>query len=154
MSKTYTITVTEDQAKCIQDATELLSRIMGGQWNEIGDWLPLRKDMDYEEYHQDMDIIGAILSKHMKDGIDGRSASFGVGCPHLHRYHDIAWDLCRVIKHHTSWQYAMEQGWVEDFNSPRDWTNMLGCAYDEPMVFGVEPLAKMERTPEELAQGT
>ena len=47
MSKTYTITVTEDQAKCIQDATELLSRIMGGQWNEIGDWLPLRKDMDY-----------------------------------------------------------------------------------------------------------
>lgn len=143
--KVYNLRITEEQANCIRHATELLSRIMGGQWNEIMDWMPLRKDIDYEEYHKDMDIIEAILSKHMKDGIDGRSASFGVGCPHLHRYHDISWDLSKVIKHHTSWEYAIEQGWVEDFDSTRDWKNMLGCAYDEPMRFGVEKLATIEK---------
>lgn len=148
MTKTYKLTIDEDQARCIQNATELLSRVMGGQWNEMMDWLPLKKDIDWSEYHNDMDIIAAILSKHMKDGIDGRSASFGVGCRHLHKYHDIAWDLHQVLRHKMSWEYAVEQGYVESEDSPRNWKEMMTVNYDEPMKWGESKLAKIERVKE------
>ena len=145
MTKTYKLTIDEDQARCIQNATELLSRVMGGQWNEMMDWLPLKKDIDWSEYHNDMGIIAAILSKHMKDGIDGRSASFGVGCPHLHKYHDIAWDLHQVLRHKMSWEYAVEKGYVESEDSPRNWKEMMTVNYDEPMGWGESKLAKIKR---------
>jgi len=148
MTKTYTLTIDEDQSRCIQNATELLSRVMGGQWNEMMDWLPLKKDIDWSEYHNDMEIIAAILSKHMKDGIDGRSASFGVGCPHLHKYHDIAWDLHQVLRHKMSWEYAVEKGYVESEDSPRNWKEMMTVNYDEPIGWGESKLAKIERVKE------
>jgi len=95
MTKTYTLTITEEQAKVIEHSTELLSRIMGGQWREVLDWLPLHKEMDWEEYHNDVNIMTAILSKHMIDGIDGWSSSFGVGSlelNHLPRWKELIVD--------------------------------------------------------------
>jgi hypothetical protein len=79
------------------------------------------------------------------DEIDGWSSSFGVGSSKVHPHHDIAWDLYTTTRHQLSWGYAIKQGWVEDFNSPRKWDKMLGVSYDEPMKFGTEPLAKIER---------
>ena len=37
---TYTITVTENQARLIAQAMDLVSRIQMGQWYEFIDWLP------------------------------------------------------------------------------------------------------------------
>ncbi|MFO0006449.1 MAG: hypothetical protein ACK559_35540, partial [bacterium] len=81
--KTYNLTITEKQARALVDATDLLQRVQLGQWREIQDNLPLQKPIDYEELHQDMSLIGAILSKHMIDGIDGGASSLGVGHPDL-----------------------------------------------------------------------
>ena len=145
MTKTYTLTITEEQAKVIEHSTELLSRIMGGQWREVLDWLPLQKEIDWEEYHNDVNIMTAILSKHMIDGIDGWSSSFGVGSSKVHRYHDIAWDLHQVVRHKLSWEGAVERGVIENEDSPRNWTEMMTVNCDTPIKFGPEPLAKMER---------
>jgi hypothetical protein len=143
--KTYTLTITEEQAKTLQVACELLSRIQGGQVREVFNHLPLRKGLDWNVYHEIQDELTKRMPEILKDGIDGWSSHFGVGHPDLPKSHDIAWDLYQVVRHQLSWDYAVEQGWVEDLNSPRDWSNMLGCSYDEPMRFGVEPLAVMER---------
>lgn len=145
MSETYTITVTKEQARVIQHATELLARVMSGQWREILDWLPLDEKIDYGKFHDDVDEMTKILSQHMHKKIDGYRSSFGVGHPDIHRYHDISWDLCQVIRHKLSMVQAVEDGIIESEDSPRDWNKMLGVNYDPPMKWGAEPLAKMEK---------
>ena len=145
MTKKYTLTITEKQARALMDACELLSRIQGGQVREVFDKLPLRKDMDWGVYHEIQDELTKRMPEILKDGIDGWSSSFGVGHPELPETHDIAWDLYQVLRHQLSWDYAIERGWVEDLNSPRDWNKMLGVNYDAPMHWGNCPLAKMER---------
>ena len=127
------------------DACELLSRIQGGQVREVFDKLPLRKDMDWGVYHEIQDDLTKRMPEILKDGIDGWSSSFGVGHPELPETHDISWDLYQVLRHQLSWDYAIERGWVEDLNSPRDWNNMIGCSWDTPMKFGVEKLATIEK---------
>jgi len=143
--KVYQITATEEQAKVIQAACEFLSRVQGGQVLEVFHHLPLRKDIDWSVYIEIQDELKKRMPEILKDGIDGYSSHFGVGNPDLPKSHDIAWDLYQVIRHQLSWDYAIKEGWVEDLNSPRDWSNMLGCSWDTPMKFGSEPLAKIEK---------
>jgi hypothetical protein len=143
--KTYTLTITEAQAQTIQVACELLSRIQGGQVCEVFEHLPLRKSVDWNVYHEIKDELTKRMPEILKDGINGWNSHFGVGHPDLPKSHDISWDLYQVVRHQLSWDYAIEQGWVDDYQSPRKWDKMLGVSYDEPMKFGDEPLAKMER---------
>jgi hypothetical protein len=145
MTKTYTLTITEKQAKTIMDACELLSRIQGGQIREAFEHLPLKKDINWSVYHEIQDELTKRMPEILEDSIDGWRRHFGVGHPELPEIHDIAWDLYQVLRHQLSWECAIEKGWVKDFNSPRDWSNMIGCSWDTPMKFGTEPLAKMER---------
>ena len=143
--KTYNLTITEEQLKVISTACELLSRIQGGQICEAFEHLPLRKNVDWNVYHEIQDELTKRMPEILEDEINGWNSHFGVGCSKLPDSHDIAWDLYTTTRHQLSWEYAIEQGWVEDFNSPRDWKNMLGVSYDSPMKFGTEPLAKIER---------
>lgn len=143
--KKYTLEITENQAKALMDATDLLQRIQLGQWREIEDNLPLKKPVDYEEFHNDMRIIGTLLSKHMKDGIDGYSSSLGIGNPELPETNGVLYDLHCVIRHKLSWERAVEEGIIESESSSRKWPEMLQTWYDTPMHYGSEPLAKMER---------
>jgi hypothetical protein len=145
LMKTYNLQVTEEQLKVISSACELLSRIQGGQIREAFEHLPLKKGVDWDAYHEIQDEVTKRMPEILEDGIDGWSSSFGVGSPKLPDSHDIAWDLYTTTRHQLSWEYAIEQGWVEDFNSPRDWSKMLGVSYDTPMKFSKEPLAKLER---------
>ena len=144
-SKTYNLQVTEEQLKVISTACELLSRIQGGQIREAFEHLPLKKDVNWNVYHEIQDELTKRMPEILEDGIDGWSSSFGVGSSKVHKYHDIAWDLYTTTRYHLSWEAAIEKGWVEDLNSPRDWSRMLGVSFDTPMKFGTEPLAKIER---------
>ena len=145
MTKIYNLKVTEEQLKVISTACELLSRIQGGQITEAFEHLPLKKGVDWNVYHEIKDEVTKRMPEILEDGIDGWSRRFGVGSSKVHKYHDIAWDLYTTTRHQLSWEYAIEQGWVENFNSPRDWKNMLGVSFDSPMKFSEEPLAKIER---------
>ena len=145
MTKIYNLKVTEEQLKVISTACELLSRIQGGQITEAFEHLPLKKGVNWNVYHEIKDEVTKRMPEILEDGIDGWSRRFGVGSSKVHKYHDVAWDLYTTTRHQLSWEYAIEQGWVEDFNSPRDFKNMLGVSYDSPMKFSEEPLAKIER---------
>ncbi len=145
MTKTYTLTITEKQAWALQEATDLLQRVQLGKWREIEDNLPLQKPIDYEELHNDLQIIGALLSKHMINNIDGYSSSLGIGNENLPESNGILYDLHCVIRHKLSWERAVEQNIIESEDSPRKWPEMMGVNYDLPHRWGSEKLAIMTR---------
>lgn len=145
MTKTYTLTITEKQAKALVDATDLLQRVQLGQWREIEDNLPLKKPIDYEQFHNHMQLIGSILSNHLLDNIDGYASSLGIGHPELPESNGILYDLHCVIRNKLAWERAVEQGIIESEDSERKWPEMMTVDYDPPMKWGNEPLAKMER---------
>jgi len=142
--KTYTLTITEKQARALMDATDLLQRVQIGQWREIEDNLPLQKPIDYQELRDDFEIIGAILSKHMIDNIDGGASSLGVGHPDLPESNGILYDLHRVIRRKLSVERAVEQGIIENENVSRN-KMPITVDFDTIMMWGTEPIAKIER---------
>jgi hypothetical protein len=142
--KTYTLTITEKQARALMDACELLSRIQGGQVREVFEYLPLKKGVDWEVYHQIQDELTKRMPEILKDGIDGWSSSFGVGHPELPESHDISWDLYQVIRYEISTQQAIDDGIIQK-KGERDFSKMMTVNCDPPMRFGSEKLAKMER---------
>ena len=142
--KTYNLTITEKQARALMDATDLLQRVQIGQWREIQDNLPLQKPIDYQELRDDFQIIGAILSKHMIDNIDGGASSLGVGHPELPESNGILYDLHRVIRRKLSVERAVEQGIIENENVSRN-KMPITVDFDTIMMWGNEPLAKLER---------
>jgi hypothetical protein len=145
LPKTYTLTITEAQARALMYATDLLQRVQLGQVREVIDWLPLKKPTDYEQLHKDTRVIGEILSKHMIDGIDGGASSLGIGHPDLPKNNGVLYDLHCVIRHKLSWERAVEEGIIESEDSERKWPEMMQVCYDDPMKWGDEKLAVMER---------
>lgn len=144
MTKTYQLTVTEEQAKTIQVACELLSRIQGGQVLEVFEHLPLRKDIDWGVYHEVKDELTKRMPEILKDGINGWNSHFGVGHPDLPKSHDIAWDLYQVIRYELSTEDAIERGFIQN-KGERKFPEMMGCCYDKPMRYSNQPLSKFER---------
>jgi hypothetical protein len=143
--KLYNLQVTEKQLQVISTACELLSRIQGGQVREAFDYLPLRKDMDWEVYYEIQDELTKRMPEILKDRINDWNSSFGVGHKELPESHDISWDLYTVVRHKISWEQAVEKGIIESEDSPREFMEMMGVNYDTPMHWGSEPLAKIER---------
>jgi hypothetical protein len=144
MTKIYTLTITEKQARALMDATDLLQRIQLGQVREIEDNLPLKKPIDYEQFHNDMRLIGSILSQHMIDGIDGNASSLGIGNPNLPESNGILYDLHCVIRRKLAVERAVEKGIIENENVSRN-EMPITVDFDTPMKWSLEPLAKMER---------
>jgi hypothetical protein len=145
MTKTYNLTITEEQARALQYATDLLQRVQLGQWEEIVDWLPLKKPIDYTKLHEDRRTIGKILSEHMVDQIDGYGSSLGIGHSDLPKNNGVLYDLHCVIRHKLAWEHAVESGVIESEQSERKWPEMMQVCYDNPMKWGNQPLAKMEK---------
>jgi hypothetical protein len=144
MTKTYTLTITEEQARALQYATDVLQRVQLGQWEEIVDWLPLKKPTDYTKLHEDRRTIGKILSEHMVEQIDGYGSSLGIGHPDLPKNNGVLYDLHCVIRRKLSIERALEEGIIENENVSRN-QMPITVNFDDPMKWGSEPLAKMER---------
>lgn len=128
----YTITVTRQQAQTLQTACEVLARLGIGQFRDALDHLPTG-EFRPSDWHDDMDAIGEILSKHTPSHVDGDRTSAVA---------KDAWDLYQVIRHRLSWDAAIERGDIQP-GQPRDWQKMMGVNYDTPMQTGVEALAQI-----------
>ena len=138
---TYTLTLTHTQARTVSTACEVLARLGMGQFKDAFDCLPLRKDMDWSAWHDDMEQISRILSKHMQGGIDGIRSSTGIS--NASEEARSAMDLHQVIRHRLSWDRAIAEG-VTD-GTRREWPAMMQTWYDKPAKYSEEPLAKMEK---------
>ena len=144
-NRNYNLTLTHKPGLVLQHATDLLQRVQLGQWEEIVDWLPLKHPVDYEQLHKDRREIGRMLSKHLVEEVDGYGNSLGIGHPLLPTCNGILYDLHCVIRKKLAWDNAVEDGIIESESSPRKWPEMMQVCYDDPMKWGEEPLATMER---------
>ena len=136
----YTLTITERQARVLSMACEVLARLGMGQFKDALDHLPEAKKRDWSAWHDDMEQISRILSKHMPCGIDGIRSSTGIS--NADEEARAAWDLHAVIRHRLAWDRAIAEG-VTD-GTKREWPAMMQVSYDEPMKYSEEPLAKMD----------
>lgn len=148
MTKKYNLEITEEQAKTIMNACEMFSRLQGGQWKDVFEWLPIKKGIDYKVLHQVEDTIQYLMPSILKDNVDGVSSSFGVGHPELDKSHDISWEIHCAIRHKLSWERAVEDGIVESETSSRKWPEMMTVDYDPPMRWSTEPLVKITQITE------
>ncbi len=142
--KLYNLQITEKQAKALMEATDLLQRIQLGQVREIQDNLPLQKPIDYSQLHNDMRLIGSVLSNHMINNIDGGASSLGIGHPSLPESNGILYDLHCVIRRKLAVERAVENGVIENENVSRN-KMPITVDYDTPMRWGSEKLATIER---------
>lgn len=142
--KKYNLSVTEEQLKMIGKATELLARVSIGQWREIVEYLPLKKDANYSEFHDDLNFIGKLLSKNLMDNIDGWSSSLSICSHKVKEDAKISIDISDTIRHYLSWKDAIEKGHVESFDSPRNWDKMLTVNYDVPLHISKIPLPEIK----------
>ena len=138
---TYTLHLTEEQAHVLSRACEVLARLGIGQINEGLRELPQEKDIDWTDFHDDCAAVCKIMSKHMTKRIDGYSSNLGIH--NADAGAKRAWDLHQVIRHRLSWDRAIAQGWTD--GTKRNWNEMLGVNFDEPMRVSGEELARMEK---------
>lgn len=144
-SKMYQLTITEAQARALSYACDLLQRVELGQWEEIVDWLPLKKPIDYEQLHEDKRTIGTILAKHLvDDAVSVYGCSLGIGHPDLPKNNGVLYDLHCVIRRKLAIEQAVEEGIIENENVSRN-QMPITVDFDEVRRWGNEPLAKMER---------
>lgn len=137
----YTITVTERQAHIISQACDLMARIGIGQWPEFLHHLPGANKMNWNDMREE---LLPIMSKYLVPaiGISGWGSSLGVGSDKSAPDTDEAFDLNAVIRHRLAWDRAMDNGITD--GTTRNWPEMMGVYYDEPMHWGKEPLAVIE----------
>lgn len=139
---TYTLTITESQARVISVACEILARLGLGQFRDALDHLPQREDIDWSIWHDDMEIIGNLLSRHMLGGVDGWRSNLGIHHQDVSEQSRIAWDLHQVVRHRLAWDRAIAYGHTD--GTTRNWDEMISVYYDDPSHVSDEPLAKID----------
>lgn len=139
--KKYKVELTERQLATLSSAAELVARLGIGQYRDAFEWLPIRSDISWSDYHADVDAIGDIISKYT-------SSDLGVSNPDTSSTSKIAWDLYQSFRRELAWDRAVDDGIIESRNSPRDWSKMMGVNYDEPYNTSGEPLAIVEKAEE------
>jgi len=141
--KKYKVELTEKQLSTLSAACEILARLGIGQWRGAFDRLPLSKNIEWSDYHEDIDAIGKVISKYMISKIDGYHSSLGIIHDDVSESSKVAWDLYQSFRHELAWDYAIEKGWVESRESERNWNEMMGVHYDAPFKTSDQPLAKI-----------
>ena len=148
--RTYTITVTERQARIISNACELMARIGIGQWPKFLNYLPGANRMNWNDMREELlPVMGRHLTPFV--GIDGWYSSLGGGSDKSAPDTDEAFDLNAVIRHRLAWDRAMDNGITD--GTTRNWPVMIGVDYDDPMHWGKEPLARIEAVKQAEAGG-
>lgn len=103
---TYTLRLTETQAKVLCTACEVLARLGIGQFRDALVHLPLdhfRAEDDVLNWHDDLDLIGDRLSRHMIGNVNGWNSSLSILNPLVKPEAKIAWDLFQVLRHRLEW---------------------------------------------------
>jgi hypothetical protein len=135
---TYTLTVTEDQARAIQKACEFLARVRIGQVTEILTHLPF----DKEHWIIDKFKFSDQLNEMFKPSCGlSENSSYGVG---TFEDADILFDIYEVIRHRLAWDKAENEKLVNE-SGQRDWVKMMTVDYDEPMHWSkTQPLPEIK----------
>ena len=145
MSRTYTITLTAEQAGAVAAACELAGRLGMCQIADALDALPhdwKAKDRT-EKYCAARDALeDAERAIKPLFGL-GFTASFGIAHDRVPERAKRAWDVCKVIRHRLAWDRAYDEGVVKP-GDPRKWPEMMQVDYDEARCVSGEALPEIE----------
>ena len=114
----YQLTVTKDQAKVMQQALDLYTRILMGQLHMVPETVA-REYGTFPEYEQ-LERTMAELKDMLFPGKPGQAA-FGIGSPELADKAKISVDILDVIRHRIAWDENPEGGLGVNFHSPMHW---------------------------------
>jgi len=142
-SDLFCLILTAEQMETISHACNVAFRLGLGQYTDALECLPLKKEMDWSQWHDDKDAVGKMLSKHTVDGVDGICRSHGISSPVVSNKAKVACDIHQTIRHHLSWRGAVKDGTVKSMSSKRKWPEMMTVNYDEPMIYGNQPKPKI-----------
>lgn len=100
---TYTLRLTEAQAKVLCTACEVLARLGIGQFRDALAHLPLDQEPirtadDVLDWHADLDLIGDILERYTIGNVNGWNSSLSIASPLVKPEAKIAWDLFQVLR--------------------------------------------------------
>jgi len=118
------IEMTDEQAKALSNASETISRLLMGQFNEIK-YMFLHKDIDFGE----LDVVLLRLEKVIFP--NGRIVAD-------REYSSILWDIYQVLRWHLAYKRD------KDPTMTRDWKTQITVDYDEPRKMSKEPFIKIE----------
>lgn len=126
----YLLRVSRRQARLIQSALDLVSRLHMGQLREVADFLPaIRSDGDerIRQHHAAESLLEAV--KEVVFPELPRNGYHGIHSPKIPEDARVAWDLCRAIRHRLAWEERPEgDAWQVDFDQPRR------SSVDEPLA--------------------
>lgn len=134
---TYTLTLTEQQARVLSEACEIMARLGMGQVGDALDQVPRVQPIDWSRWHDDVRAVEAILRTHT-----GMARGQYRGIWQAADRARVAWDLYAVIRHRLAWDRAIAEGIVAS-GGARIWPSMFQTHFDEPDHVGPEPLARM-----------
>lgn len=124
----YVLEMDEEQADIVKDALEFYTRILIGQWQELGYKCLDMKDIDYRQkltaLKEGLRKLRPIAFPELPADL---SASYGVTSRVLPCR---AWEIYTVIRHRLAWTKHPEGGMTRD--------------YDKPVNYSSKPLAKCE----------
>lgn len=138
---TYTLRITTEQAHVLSRACELLARLGIGQITEGLREIPQVEDIDWSDFHDDCQAVCKLMSKYMPRRIDGWTSNLGIY--NADKGAQRAWDLHQVLRHRLAWDLAIKEGWTD--GTTRDWEQMMGVHFDDPMRVCPEPLATIQK---------
>lgn len=123
--RTYTLTLTEGQARILRDACELLARVHMGQFRHVVDEVVLHR----ENWH-------ALKPAHeIADQLERVLFPRGIKSADIQDRSRVAWDLYQIVREAIAWANVPP-------GAPRP---SMQVQYDRPMhTSKTEPLAKCE----------
>lgn len=120
----YQITVSAEQLELLCRASETCSRLVMGQMDTALDWL---RDRQGNRVNDQGLTRGVEALTKQAQGLDCNQSG-GVG---WHETGDAMWDLYTAMRYRLAWDRAEARGVISP-GEPRNWTEMLGVAYDNP----------------------
>lgn len=135
-ARRYRVELSQRQMGVLSLAAEVFARLGIGQAMDALEHLPTKppSEMDFSQWHDDMQTIRRLLSQHMVGGIDGWQSSLGIRNKSVPPASVIAWDLHQVLRH----RLAHDQDPAKEGRPC-----FLSVHHDTPYQIGDEPLARV-----------
>lgn len=132
----YQLILTEEQLQAIRDACEIKARLHLGQMDGLR--------CCYDKEGKSVVDLGTITAvERLTKPLQGLhpNASWGIG---KFRKADLLWEISSTLRHRLAWDRAYAAGKIKP-GEPRNWSEMMGVQYDEPLCLTGEPLPKVEK---------
>jgi hypothetical protein len=116
MTKTEKVTITcsIEQASVISEALDLYSRVLMGQFDNLGWTLALRYNFDVDAAAKLLNELKYVIFPELPRG----GAYYGIIHPRLHEDSRIAYDIHQVIRQKLAY-FRKPEGWITvDFDDP------------------------------------